>query len=304
MKIQLSEIPGIDQTSVVRDVAISSTGLLTGDGQDMLAALHDGAFLNDLLQARSIAAVVTSPDLSSRVPENLGLVVSDDPVAIFLDLHEALAGIDGFFRTWKPNEIHADAVIHQTAWIAEENVKISAGVSIGPNATILENVSIAEGCVIHPGAVIGTDGFHIETAAGKPRSVRHAGRVVLGKNVEVQASTNIARSIFGGATSIGADTKIGGHCQIGHAVRIGQRCHIRPSTLISGSTTIGDDVWIAAGCRISNSIHIGDGVAIMFAETVTRSVPDGVAFAKGRFAKKDQLLGKLKKIKIHRPREE
>ena len=288
---------GIDQASVVRDAAISSTGLLTGDGQDMLTALHDGAFLNDLLQARSIAAVVTSPDLSSRVPENLGLVVSDDPVAIFLDLHEALAGIDGFFQTRKPSEIHAGAVIHQTAWIAEENVKISAGVSIGPNATILENVSIAEGCVIHPGAVIGADGFHIETAAGKPRSVRHTGWVVLGENVEVQANTNIARSIFGGATSIGADTKIGGHCQIGHAVRIGQRCHIRPSTLISGSTTIGDDVWIAAGCRISNSIHIGDGAAIMFAESVTRNIPEDAAIAKGRLVEKDRLMNMLKKTK-------
>ncbi len=300
MNIQLSKIPGIERKNVIRDVLIRSTGLLTGEGLDMLTAFHDAAFLGDLLHAPSIAAVVTRPDLSSSVPDNLGLVLSNDPVTTFLDIHDSLAQIDGFFQTRQPSSVHAEAVVHQTAWFAEENVHIAAGVTIGPNATILENVSLAEGCVIHPGVVIGADGFHIEICGGNPRSVRHTGGVVLGRNVEVQANTNIARSIFGGATTVGHDSKIGGQCQIGHAVHIGERCQIRPSTLISGSTTIGDDVWIAAGCNISNSINIGNRVAIMFAETVTRDVPDDFAFAKGRFTEKDRLMNMLKRIKMHR----
>jgi UDP-3-O-[3-hydroxymyristoyl] glucosamine N-acyltransferase len=300
MKIRLSEIPGIKLKSIVRDAVICSTGLLTGSGEKMLAALHDPAFLPDMVENEMINAIVTHPDLSVRVAENLGLITSDDPVSTFLDIHDALAKIDGFYYTRSETKKHPAADIHPTAWVGEHNVIISAGVVVGPNATILDHVSIGENSFIHAGAVVGNEGFHVETALGNPRQVTHTGSVVIGKDVEVQSNTNIARSIFGGATSIGDSTKIGGQCQIGHAVQIGQRCHIRPSTLISGSTVVGDDVWIAAGCRISNSVSLGNRSAVMFSETVTRDIPENMAFAKGRLHRKDRFLNMLKKIRTNR----
>jgi UDP-3-O-[3-hydroxymyristoyl] glucosamine N-acyltransferase len=300
MKIRLSDIAEHLDAVVERDAAISALGLLSDDKLGLCCVFHDKTYLEDLKQNRSLAAVVTSADLAPLVPETLGLVIADDPTGCFLDIHEAARRVDGFYFTAFASEVDKSASIHPTAFVDANNVRIGRNVIVEPNASILQSTTIGDHTVVRAGAVIGCDGFHIETCAGLPRMVTHTGGVEIGQFVEIQSSTNVARSIFGGVTRIGDHTKIGGQCQIGHAVSIGERCHIRPFTLISGSTFVGNDVWIAAGTRISNSLNIGNDVAIFFAETVTRNLPDGAALGKGRLIDKERALAIIKRSKQSR----
>src|SRR5690606_35239935 len=101
------------------------------------------------------------------------------------------------------------------------------GASIGRDCRIYSNVTVREHCVLgdrvtlHPGAVVGSDGFGYEFVEGRHQKIEQVGIVELGNDVEVGANTTIDRARFG-RTRIGEGTKIDNLVQIGHNVEIGK----------------------------------------------------------------------------------
>ena len=111
-------------------------------------------------------------------------------------------------------------------------------------------------CILHPGAVIGADGFGFAFDAGRYHKVPQVGNVVIGDDVEIGANTTIDRATTD-STRIGDGTKIDNLVQIGHNVVIGKHCIIVAQVGISGSTELEDYVTLGGQAGLVGHIQIG-----------------------------------------------
>ncbi len=190
--------------------------------------------------------------------------------------------------------VHPAARVSVDAWIGpgavvEEGAVIAGGASVGPNCVIMANARVAEhSCLVagvtlchgvhvgkrallHPGAVIGADGFGIANDDGMWFKVPQLGSVVIGDDVEVGANTTIDRGALED-TVIGSGVKLDNQIQVGHNVRIGEHTAIAGCTAIAGSATIGRRCMIAGGVGITGHIEICDDVTITAMTLVTHSI--------------------------------
>jgi len=152
---------------------------------------------------------------------------------------------------------------------------------IRENCTIHSNVTICSGTVlgnnitIHPGCVIGADGFGYQrNEQGQFEKFYHLGGVVIEDDVEIHGNTHIARGALSN-TIIGRGTKIDAMCHIAHNVVIGRDCDITACTEISGSVTIGDRVHIGPNTSIRDGISIGSDSFIGIGSVITKDLEDG-----------------------------
>ena len=142
------------------------------------------------------------------------------------------------------------------------NGTIGAGTIIFAGVKILEDSIIGENCIIHSGAVIGSDGFGFAPQKnGDYKKIPQTGIVVLGNRVEVGSNSTIDRATLG-VTSIGNGVKLDNQIQIAHNVELGENTVIAAQTGIAGSTKIGKNCVIGGQVGIAGHIKIGDNVKI------------------------------------------
>jgi len=91
---------------------------------------------------------------------------------------------------------------------------------------------------IHPGTVIGADGFGYVRDGEVHHKVPQVGTVLVGDDVEIGANTCIDRATTG-TTVIGAGTKIDNLVQVGHNVEMEENIIVVAQVGISGSTRCG-----------------------------------------------------------------
>ena len=175
---------------------------------------------------------------------------------------------------------------------------VSRGATIGPNTQIApsvfvgEDASIGEDCrvyagarilhgckignrvIVHPGVIIGADGFGFAESPTGLKKIRQVGWVEISDDVEIGANTTIDRGAIG-PTRIGRGTKIDNLVQIAHNVEIGEHCIIVSQVGISGSTTLGNRVVLAGQVGLVGHIELGDGVKVGAQSGVKNSVPAG-----------------------------
>ncbi len=119
-----------------------------------------------------------------------------------------------------------------------DNVSIKTGTRLSANITLCKGISIGQNVIIHPGVVIGADGFGIARDKEGWIKIPQIGSVIISDNVEIGANTTIDRGAIGD-TVVEEGVKIDNQVQIGHNVHIGERSAIAGCTAIAGSTTIG-----------------------------------------------------------------
>lgn len=185
--------------------------------------------------------------------------------------------------------IHPGAVIMDGATIGDgseigPNTVIYENAIIGENCQIRANVTIAERCtigsrvIIHPGTVIGSDGYGYEFSEGKHVKIDQVGIVEIGDDVEIGSNTTIDRARFG-KTVIGEGTKIDNLVQIGHNVIVGKHCLIVSQCGLAGSCRIEDYVTVAAQSGIGGHVTVG-AKAILAARTgVTTNLPGDIVYS-------------------------
>ena len=175
-------------------------------------------------------------------------------------------------RIGKGTRIGAGAVVGEGVVIGEDCV-------IGPNVTICQGCLVGDRVILHPGVVIGADGFGFEFVEGRHRKIEQLGIVRIGNDVEIGASTTVDRARFG-ETVIGEGSKIDNQVQIGHNCLIGKHCIIVAQTGISGSTRIGDYVVLAAQSGVAGHLTIADRVTLGGRSGVISSIeePGGTYF--------------------------
>jgi len=138
---------------------------------------------------------------------------------------------------------------------------------------------IGEDVVVHSGAVIGGEGFEPKLVDGRHIIVPHAGGVQLGDRSEILCNSHVAKSVFGGYTHVGEDTKIDALVYIAHNVAIGSYCEIAAGAIVCGSVRISDKVWIGPGAVISSGVSIGLSAFIALGSVVCMDVPAGAMTA-------------------------
>lgn len=200
-----------------------------------------------------------------------------------------------------PKGIHPSAVVDPTAEIGEgvsiqafavveAGAKIGARTRVGahsyvghyvtlgedchvyPHVTIRERSKLANRVVLHPGVVVGSDGFGYEFRDGRQVKIPQTGIVQIDDDVEIGSNSTVDRARFG-RTWIQEGTKIDNLVQIGHNVTIGKHSILCAHVGISGSTRVGSYVTLAGKVGVNGHIEIGDGAIVTAMAGVTKSVP-------------------------------
>ncbi len=195
------------------------------------------------------------------------------------------------------------ARVDATAWVGPHAVvaagaQLAARVFVGPGCVLEEGVSLAEDCrlvanvtlcrhvrigrrvLMHPGVVIGADGFGLANDEGVWVKIPQLGTVVIGDDVEIGANTTVDRGALDD-TVIEEGVKLDNQIQVGHNVRIGAHTAVAGCVGIAGSTTIGRRCTIGGGVGIAGHIQIADDVHVGGRAVVYSSVPEPGVYASG-----------------------
>ncbi|ADN75171.1 UDP-3-O-(3-hydroxymyristoyl) glucosamine N-acyltransferase [Ferrimonas balearica DSM 9799] len=203
--------------------------------------------------------------------------------------------------------VHPTAVVHPEATLGDNvslgaNVVIEAGaiigdnVQIGPgcvigrgaqlgagtklwaNVTVYHNVIVGQDCLVHSGAVIGSDGFGYANEKGQWVKIPQLGSVRIGDRVEIGANTCIDRGALDD-TIIEEGVILDNLVQIAHNDVIGAHTAIAGATVLAGSTTIGKYCIIGGNSAIAGHLTIADGTHISGMTGVTGSIKEKGLYA-------------------------
>ena len=152
-----------------------------------------------------------------------------------------------------------------------ERVKVGAATRLVANVTVAADVRVGERCLLHPGVVIGADGFGHAPDTGGFVKIPQVGTVVLGNDVEIGANSTIDRGAIGD-TVIADGVKIDNQVQVGHNCRIGEHTVISGCVGISGSVTIGRRCMLGGMVGVVGHLEIADDVYVTGKTMVTHSI--------------------------------
>jgi UDP-3-O-[3-hydroxymyristoyl] glucosamine N-acyltransferase len=146
--------------------------------------------------------------------------------------------------------------------------------------TVCADVQIGARCLVHPGAVIGSDGFGNAPDAGTWVKVPQLGSVRIGNDVEIGANTTIDRGTLED-TIIEDGVRLDNLIQIAHNVRIGAHSALAGCAAVAGSATIGRYCLIGGGAGILGHLSLADRVTVTAMSLVTHSIREPGEYSSG-----------------------
>jgi UDP-3-O-[3-hydroxymyristoyl] glucosamine N-acyltransferase len=250
----------------------------------VLSFLSDEKYVQSVIDNMNIAAVITTECIleNVKIPENMGIILSDNPKLTFYEIHNALVEAEFYWKKFK-NIIAASATISDRAIISDSSVVIGEHSIIEPGAVVHAGSIIGSNVIIRSGSQIGTTGFQFLNVSGSVFAVKTGGRAVIRDNVEIQHNCCVDRGVLGGDTVVCECVKIDNCVHVAHDDFIGERTFITAGVKLAGRVTIGHDCWIGVNATISNGISIGNNCKVSLGAVVTRSIPDNSTVT-GNFA--------------------
>ena len=155
--------------------------------------------------------------------------------------------------------------------IVLDDARIGADTRLVARVTVCEAVTLGERCLLHPGAVVGADGFGLAPEEGAWIKVPQVGSVRVGNDVEIGANTTIDRGAIED-TVIEDGVKLDNQIQIAHNVRIGAHTVIAGCAGVSGSTSIGRRCMVGGQVGIAGHLTICDDVVLTGRSFVSSSI--------------------------------
>jgi len=245
---------------------------------DALSFLSHPKYQQELAASKA-ACVIVSPAMREAAAARGAYIVTPDPYYYFARLTQL----------WKAHHarpeadrIHPSAVIHPEAHVdatarigalcvVERGARIGAGTVLKSRVTVSEDCTIGERCLLHPGVVIGADGFGLALHQGQWVKIEQLGAVRIGNDVEIGANTCIDRGALDD-TVIEDGVKLDNLIQIGHNVRVGKHTAMAGCVGVAGSATIGAHCTFGGGAIVLGHLTVADGVHVSAATVVTRSI--------------------------------
>jgi UDP-3-O-[3-hydroxymyristoyl] glucosamine N-acyltransferase len=175
---------------------------------------------------------------------------------------------------------------------------VAAGARIGPGCVIGDACVIGEDCelvarvtlvtrvrlgkrvLLHPGVVLGADGFGIAMDAGHWIKVPQLGGVAIGDDCEIGANTTIDRGALDD-TILENDVRLDNQIQIGHNVHIGAHTAMAGCAAVAGSARIGRHCLIGGGAGVLGHLEVCDRVIITAMSLVTHSIREPGEYSSG-----------------------
>lgn len=231
------------------------------------------------LAASQAGCVIVAPAMREVAQARGACIVDDDPYLYFARLtrwwKREHAPLDA--RTIHPSavidptaQVHASAVIGPLC-VIERGAVIGAGTVLKSRVTVGEACVVGERCLLHPGVVVGADGFGFAPHEGRWEKIEQLGAVRIGDDVEIGANTCIDRGALLD-TVIEDGVKLDNLIQIGHNVRIGRHTAMAGCVGVAGSATIGAHCTVGGGAIILGHLVLADHVHISAATVVMRSI--------------------------------
>ncbi len=155
--------------------------------------------------------------------------------------------------------------------IIDLGVKISDDCRLIANVTLCQGTRLGQRVIIHPGSVIGSDGFGYANDKGQWIKIPQQGGVIIADDVEIGANTTIDKGALED-TVIGQGVKLDNQIQIGHNVQIGEHTIIAGCVGVAGSANIGRYCMIGGDVKIAGHIEIVDNVQITGGSLVMQSI--------------------------------
>jgi UDP-3-O-[3-hydroxymyristoyl] glucosamine N-acyltransferase len=286
--MRLKEINGFAGLAVLRDGVFRNLGFIQDRLPELLTFLESGRFGKAMLRNQSIAAVITTPQLADMVPDGVALGVCAAPRASFAEIHNRL-GKTGFYWENFASEIHPQAEVHPSAWIAETNVRVGANSVIGAKAAVLERCCLGVGVTVGAAAVLGGTGFMTVRTCRPMIEMGHYGGLSIHDGARILAGAVLATGVFRNSSEVLPEVRIGSGAFVSHDVRVGSRSFVGHGSVINGNVTIGEEAWVGPGAVIANDLTIGDRAFVSLGAVVIRNVPAG-AKVSGNFAIPHQRL--------------
>lgn len=284
MRKTIAEIVARLGGECVGDASLSIDGIATLEG----ATPSSIAFLANpryraLLAASRAGCVVVAPAMQVAAAARGAAIVTADPYLYYARLSQWWVSS---VRPATPPGVHPSAVVDATAvvhpsasigplaWIGP-GAHIGAHTRVGARVVVADGCHVGERCILHPGVVIGADGFGFApTGAGEGNrweKIEQLGAVQIGSDVEIGANTCIDRGALGD-TVIEDGVKLDNLVQIAHNVRVGAHSAMAGCVGVAGSARIGAHCTLGGGAIVLGHLELADHVHISASTTVTRSI--------------------------------
>ncbi len=278
---------------------VTGMATLADAGPSELSFLANSRYREQLLSTRA-AAVILSAEMLPDCP--VDALLSNDPYVSF-------ARIGALFESRSALEpgVHPSAWVHPGASIADsvsiaahcsidKDVQIEADCVIGPGSvlgpgcslgrgtrlvarvTLVQDVRIGQRVLIHPGAVIGADGFGLAFDADHWIKVPQLGGVIIGDDCEIGANTTIDRGALND-TVLENDVRLDNQIQIAHNVHIGAHTAMAGCSAVAGSARIGRYCLVGGGAGILGHISLCDRVTVAAMSLVSQSITEPGEYA-------------------------
>jgi UDP-3-O-[3-hydroxymyristoyl] glucosamine N-acyltransferase len=285
---------------------VTGVGTLAGAGASELSFLSNGKYAAQLLSTRAGVVVLREENLADCPTSAL---VAKDP-------YVAYARIAALFERLpaSPAGVHPSAVVAADAQVSdsasigpccviEAGAVVEDGAILGPHCiigegctvgaqsrlvarvTLVTRVTLGKRVLVHPGAVIGSDGFGLAFDRDGPGhgawiKLPQLGGVRIGDDCEIGANTTIDRGALDD-TVLEEDVRLDNQIQIAHNVHVGAHTAMAGCAAVAGSAKIGRYCMIGGNAGVLGHLELADRVTITAKSLVTHSVREAGEYSSG-----------------------
>jgi len=280
---------------------IDGVGTLAGAGPSQLSFLSNSKYSGQLAATRAGVVVLREADLAAC--PTAALVASDPYVAyaklaaLFERMPAAAAGIHPSAVVADSAQVDPGASVGPGCVVGERAV-IAEGVVLGPHCivgedctvgahsrlvarvTLVTRVTLGQRVLVHPGAVIGSDGFGLAFDRDHWIKLPQLGGVRIGDDCEIGANTTIDRGALDD-TVLEEDVRLDNQIQIAHNVHVGAHTAMAGCAAVAGSAKIGRYCMIGGNAGVLGHLELADRVTITAKSLVTHSIREPGEYSSG-----------------------
>ncbi len=285
---------------------IDGVGTLAGAGASQLSFLSNSKYDAQLAATRAGVVVLREENLAACPTAAL---IAKDPYVSY-------AKIAALFerQPLAPSGVHPSAVVAASARVSatasvgpccviEDDAVVEDGAVLGPHCiigagctvgaqarlvarvTLVTRVTLGKRVLVHPGAVIGSDGFGLAFDRdayehGGWIKLPQLGGVRIGDDCEIGANTTIDRGALED-TVLEEDVRLDNQIQIAHNVYIGAHTAMAGCAAVAGSAKIGRYCQIGGNAGVLGHLELADRVTITAKSLVTSSIREPGEYSSG-----------------------
>ncbi|MDH3533302.1 MAG: UDP-3-O-(3-hydroxymyristoyl)glucosamine N-acyltransferase [Gammaproteobacteria bacterium] len=332
MAISLEELATRFGCELIGDAAVTvdNVASLANANSTSLSFLTSPAFKQQLAVTKAAAVILRAADAKDCPTASL---INANPYECYARMATLICpapsfepGIDATASVASTATVAASAHVAAHVVIGDrstvgEHTYIGPGCVVGPDChigagsrliakvTVARKVTLGLRCILHPGVVVGSDGFGNAMTPDGWLKVPQVGGVRIGNDVEIGANSTVDCGALDDTViedgvridnlvmiahnvHIGAHTAIAAQCGFAGSAVLGKRCMFAGHSGSVGHITVCDDVVLSGQGMITKDITEPGVYASSFAAEPVRDWNRQVA----RFRRLDKLIERVKQL--------